>query len=192
MFPPDPSDVALILDLGIAAFFAIYFATGKPRVWYRDRLGWVIFGYALSVVALLGLIVYGIVFGQKVAEPIRLVVATALAAALIAKTWSVHRERRAGRLAGDRPRYSRKASIMSNSTVPASPTPNVVIENPKIRKAVRTGLDVVGGVAFIAQVADAASPAFDIGAITIPVLAAYAAARVVFGFVVDNTNTPKA
>lgn len=79
-----------------------------------------------------------------------------------------------------------------STNVPASPTPNVVIESPRIRKVVRTGLDVIGGVAFIAQVADIASPAFDIGAVTIPVLAAYAAARVVFGFAVDNTNTPKA
>ena len=103
MFPLDPSDAALIADLMLASIFALYFALGRPRVWYRDRLGWVIFGYALSVVALLGLIVYGIVFGQKVDEPIRLAVALGLAGALVAKTWSVYRERRAGRLAGERP-----------------------------------------------------------------------------------------
>lgn len=78
---------------------------------------------------------------------------------------------------------------MSTPTFP-SETPNVTIENPKVRKGLRTVLDSIGGVAFIAQVADAASPAFDIGHITIPVLAAYAAARVVFGFAVDNRNTP--
>lgn len=79
---------------------------------------------------------------------------------------------------------------MSN-TPAATQTPNVVIENPAVRKGVRTVIDAVGAVAFVAQVADVASPAFDISAYTIPVLAAYAAARVVFGFVVDNPNTPK-
>lgn len=69
-------------------------------------------------------------------------------------------------------------------------TPNVVIENPRIRKVIRTVLDCIGGAAVIVQAADAVSPAFDLGAVTVPVLAAYATARVVFGFVVDNTNTP--
>jgi len=70
-------------------------------------------------------------------------------------------------------------------------TPNVNIENPAVRKGIRTILDTIGGLAFIAQVVDLASPSFDIGAITIPVLVGYSAARVVFGFAVDNPNTPK-
>lgn len=70
-------------------------------------------------------------------------------------------------------------------------TPNVVIESPSTRKALRTTLDVIGGLAFIAVAVDVSSPAFDIAAITGPVLAGYAAARVVFGFAVDNPNTPK-
>ncbi|WP_336633621.1 MULTISPECIES: hypothetical protein [unclassified Microbacterium] len=69
-------------------------------------------------------------------------------------------------------------------------TPNVNIENPKVRKAVRTILDTFGGLTFIAQVIDVTSPAFDISGFTIPALAGYAAARVVFGFAVDNPNTP--
>lgn len=77
------------------------------------------------------------------------------------------------------------------STNPPAITPNVVIENPKTRKAMRTILDSIGGAAVIVQAADAVSPAFDLGFITVPVLAAYATARVVFGFVVDNANTPK-
>lgn len=80
---------------------------------------------------------------------------------------------------------------MSTASPTPSPTPNVVIENPKIRKGIRTALDCIGGAAVIVQAADAVSPAFDLGAVTVPVLAAYATARVVFGFVVDNTNTPR-
>lgn len=80
---------------------------------------------------------------------------------------------------------------MSNHVGLPSETPNVNIENPKVRKIVRTILDSVGAVAVIASAADLASPAFDIAAWTIPVLAAYSTARVVFGFAVDNPNTPK-
>jgi hypothetical protein len=69
-------------------------------------------------------------------------------------------------------------------------TPNVVIENPRIRKALRTILDSIGGLTFIAVAVDVASPDFDIASWTTPILAGYAAARVVFGFAVDNTNTP--
>lgn len=78
---------------------------------------------------------------------------------------------------------------MSDNPYPTQ-TPNIVIDNPKVRKIVRTVLDSIGGLAVIAQAADAVSPAFDLTPITVPVLAAYATARVVFGFVVDNANTP--
>ena len=63
----------------------------------RDRLGWVIFYYALATVALLFLIVWGIVFGQPIDEPFRFAVAGALAVALVWKTYAIISERRAGR-----------------------------------------------------------------------------------------------
>jgi hypothetical protein len=71
-----------------------------------------------------------------------------------------------------------------------SETPNVVIENPKVRKIVRTVIDIIGALAFVAMVVDQSAPGFDISAITIPILAGYGALRSVFGFVVDNGNTP--
>lgn len=108
MFPLNPSDVALMIDLFLAVFLAFYFALGRPRTWFRDRLGWVIFGYAVAVVALLLLIVYGIVFGQKVDEIFRLAVGVGLALALVSKIWSVYRERREGRRASARPVARRK------------------------------------------------------------------------------------
>lgn len=97
-----PSDIALIGCFFVALALTIYFALGKPRVWFRDRLGWVLFGYALATDALLALIVYGVVFGQRVEEPLRLLVALALGAALIAKIWAIFRERRRGRRPGMR------------------------------------------------------------------------------------------
>ena len=81
---------------------------------------------------------------------------------------------------------------MSTNTPLPTQTPNVVIKNPKIREGIRTGLDVIGGLTVIASAVDIATAAFDISAITVPALAGYAMARVVFGFAVDNPNTPSA
>ena len=69
-------------------------------------------------------------------------------------------------------------------------TPNVGIENPKTRKIVRTIVDVIGAAVFVAMAVDASSTAFDIAAFTVPVAAGYTAVRSVFGFAVDNRNTP--
>lgn len=108
----EPSDVLLFADFMLAIALAAYFALGKPRVWPRDRLGWVIFGYAVAVVALLGLIVYGVIFGQRVDEPFRIVVLGGLGVALVAKTRAIYLERRRGRMPGARP-YRKKARIES-------------------------------------------------------------------------------
>lgn len=102
MNPLDPSDYALIFDLALAIALALYFAIGKPRVWYRDRLGWVIFSYAIATVFTLSLIVYGIAFGQSVAEPIRFTVAVLLGGALFAKFRAMYLERKRGRMPGSR------------------------------------------------------------------------------------------
>lgn len=77
------------------------------------------------------------------------------------------------------------------SHVTPDQTPNVVIENPRVRKILRTVLDSIGGLTFIAAAVDVASPDIDIYGITGPILAGYAVARVVFGFAVDSPNTPK-
>lgn len=93
-----PSDITLLIDFVLASILAIYFSLGKPRTWYKDRLGWVIFGYAVATVFVLGLIVYAMLSGEKVIEPIRFIGGFALGAALIAKTASVYLERREARL----------------------------------------------------------------------------------------------
>jgi len=68
--------------------------------------------------------------------------------------------------------------------------PNVVITNPKVRKYARVVLDVIGAVLVIAMAVDASTPAFDLLAVTVPVLAGWTAARSVFGLAVDAPNTP--
>lgn len=70
-------------------------------------------------------------------------------------------------------------------------TPNVVITNPKARRIARTVLDTVGAALVITMAVDAATPAFDLLEVTVPVLAGWSAARAVFGLTVDNPNTPK-
>lgn len=75
---------------------------------------------------------------------------------------------------------------------PPSETPNVVIESPKVRKAVRSAIDVFGALVFVVGAVDAAAAGFDLSDILIPAGAAYIALRAVFGFAVDNTNTPTA
>ena len=97
------SDLVLLLCLAAGLLFSSTFALGSPRVWFRDPLGWVIFLYSLSVDALLFLIVYGIVFGQKIEEPYRLAISLALLGALLSKIWILHQERVQGRLALTRP-----------------------------------------------------------------------------------------
>lgn len=100
---PSLSDLTIVADLLLAIVLAGVFAIGRPRVWYRDRLGWVIFYYALTVVALLFLITYAIVFGQRVEEVYRFLVAAAVGSALIWKTFAIIDERRRGRPANQRP-----------------------------------------------------------------------------------------
>lgn len=111
-----PSDIMLAVDLALAVVFALYFSLGKPRVWFRDRLGWVIFGYAIAVIALLGLIVYALLTGERVEEPARFVVGGGLGAALVAKTWSVYQERHEGRLSGARQDTIERNGPMSSLT----------------------------------------------------------------------------
>jgi len=97
-----PSDWALIACLPAAIIFLLVFVVGRPRTWHRDPLGWVIALYALSVVELLGLVVYGIVFGQRVEEIPRLIVSVQLFLALAAKVAILFVERHRGRIAPHR------------------------------------------------------------------------------------------
>lgn len=156
MFSLDPSDVVLILDLIAAFVVALYFAVGRPRVWHKDRLGWVIFGYAVATVALLVLIVYGIVFGQKVHEVARFLVAAGLLAALVSKGHSMYRERRAGRMANKRPDSKLRSLMMhANSSAPVTTDENgepTLKPQPKVAAGAITAGVLVVIVAILAAV----------------------------------------
>lgn len=79
---------------------------------------------------------------------------------------------------------------MSDSTPKPMPTPNVVIKNPTVRERIRTSVDVYGAAVFVVGAVDAASAGFDLAWLLVPAGAAYIAIRTVFGFAVDNPNTP--
>jgi hypothetical protein len=76
--------------------------------------------------------------------------------------------------------------------VPPTETPNIVIENPKARKIVRSIVDSIGALIVVVGGVDLASPDFDVANITVPALAGYTIIRTIFGFSVDNPNTPSA
>lgn len=116
MFPLTPSDVALLACFILSVFLSAFFALGRPRTWFRDPLGWVIFGYSVTTVTFVGLIAYAIIFDQKVPEPVRLMAGVLMAAGIVAKTWAVHHERRKGRLARDRHLTSEGRAVMSSTT----------------------------------------------------------------------------
>lgn len=80
---------------------------------------------------------------------------------------------------------------MTNPAPRPQQTPNVIIESPQARRVARRILDVVGAALVITMAVDASTPAFDLLAVTVPVLAGWTAARSVFGLTVDDQNTPK-
>lgn len=69
-------------------------------------------------------------------------------------------------------------------------TPNVGIANPNVRKAVRTVIDSIGALIFVVGAVDAVANGFDLSWLLVPAGAGYVAVRSVFGFSIDNRNTP--
>jgi hypothetical protein len=77
------------------------------------------------------------------------------------------------------------------STPLPNETPNVNIESPKLRKGIRTAVDIIGATIFVVGAVDVAAAGFDLSWLLVPAGAGYIAVRSVFGFAVDNPNTPK-
>jgi len=71
-----------------------------------------------------------------------------------------------------------------------SPTPNVVVRNPRVRKVANVVLGTAGVLLGVVVTVDAASPAFDLSAVTVPALAGYAYLAGTFGLTVTTPNVP--
>lgn len=98
---PDPSDYFLVVAFLAAAWFAISYLVGSPwwKIHDHGLVGVMTLLHSWSVASLLFLIVYAIVFGQRVDESVRLPIAFLLALATITKVAILHHERRTGRIA---------------------------------------------------------------------------------------------
>lgn len=70
-------------------------------------------------------------------------------------------------------------------------TPNVVVQNPTVRKIAGIVLGALGLALGTVVVVDGASPAFDLTAYTGPVTAGYLYLSSVFGLVVTVPNVPR-
>jgi hypothetical protein len=71
-----------------------------------------------------------------------------------------------------------------------SVTPNVVVGDPRVRKAAGIALGVVGVILGTAVVVDGATAAFDLTEITTPVTAGYLYLSSLFGLAVTVPNIP--
>lgn len=91
-----PSDwlmFALIIPIGW--FIIVY---GFLTKWYEDPLGWVLLSGALGMFFLLLLVIYGTVTGERIGEPLRVVVFGAIFLSWVGKDVVLHQERRIGKL----------------------------------------------------------------------------------------------
>jgi hypothetical protein len=95
------SDVLLLLGFAASLYFAIVFTFGRPRRWFADPLGWVMFISAWALVSLFILIVYATVFDERLAESFRVLIGAAVLAGLIGKIYNLHRLRRRPRVSDE-------------------------------------------------------------------------------------------
>ena len=79
---------------------------------------------------------------------------------------------------------------MSNKISPEL-TPNVVVQNPSVRRVATVALGTLGLVLGTVLVVDASTPAFDLSPITIPVSAGYSYLAGIFGLAVTTPNIPR-
>lgn len=80
---------------------------------------------------------------------------------------------------------------MTRAEARAAETPNVVVQNPKVRKVAGIVLGTVGIVLGTVVVVDGATPAFDLTEITGPVTAGYLYLSSLFGLAVTVPNVPR-
>lgn len=78
---------------------------------------------------------------------------------------------------------------MSNTN--PTQTPNVVVQNPDVRRVAVITLGVIGVVLGTVVTVDNSTPAFDISEITTPIFQGYAYLSSLFGFAVTLPNIPR-
>lgn len=85
----------LIFAFGVL-WFTLDYGLGSP--WWRGPIGYVVLAYSLSVLALMFLIIWGIVAGERVDEWIRQIVGALLIGGIVGKIVILHVSRHEGRI----------------------------------------------------------------------------------------------
>lgn len=95
-----------VFMIGVLWFVIDY---GGFTGWWRHPVGWILLGFPLSVALLLSLIIYGVVFGHRVEEWLRVPVMALLTVMMVGKIIAVHVSRHEGRLERRRQAEHRQA-----------------------------------------------------------------------------------
>ncbi len=104
----------LSLIVPLTWFTIVY---GFLTKWFEDPLGWVILSGAVGMLAVLGLIIYGLFTGERAPEVVRSIVFGLVLASWVGKVVVLHNERRKGKLEKRHPRsYTEPVTIIRKDT----------------------------------------------------------------------------
>lgn len=109
------SDWLMFAFAALLLFFVLDYGTGTP--WWKAPVSTFVFEYGFSVLALIGLIIYGVVFGQRVEEWARIPVMFGLCVGIIGKIVVLKISRREGRIERmERRRLAHELGVSSGHT----------------------------------------------------------------------------
>lgn len=91
-----PSDWLMFAFLVVQLLFIIDYGVFTP--WWRGPIGWIVLEYGVGVLLLMGLIIYGVVAGQRVDEWARVLVMTMLLFGAVGKEYILKVSRHEGRI----------------------------------------------------------------------------------------------
>jgi hypothetical protein len=112
-----PSDWLMFAFLGVQLFFVLDYGIFTP--WWRHPIGWIVLEYGVGVLILMSLIVYGVVYGQRVDEWMRTIAMLMVLLGAIGKEIILKVSRREGRI--ERRRLAREHELGVSSDRPVAP-----------------------------------------------------------------------
>lgn len=118
------SDWLMFVFAALLLFFVLDYGTGTP--WWKAPVSAFTFEYGLSVLALISLIIYGVVMGERVEEWARIPVMFGLCVGVLGKIIVLKVSRRQGRIAR-RERRRHLEAVSSASILPPEGSPNMEI-----------------------------------------------------------------
>ncbi len=122
-----PSDWLMFAFAVLLLFFVLDYGSGTP--WWKTPVSFFVFEYGLSVLALMGLIIYGVIFDQRIGEWARVLVMFGLCLGIIGKIIVLKVSRHQGRIERrERRRLAHEAThpAASKGMTMTTPTPEQV------------------------------------------------------------------